>query len=126
MKPLRDHASEGRAHRRDAPCLYLTDDRDTAMAEVRPWVGAHITLAHFNVAKDCVLVDCSLDKTTSLDLMFRDVEVTPDEREQHIIGGSIPFCVRQYPKAPKPPNTIPTNRYDTRRWPGSSSDQDSP
>lgn len=86
MKPLRDHASESRANRRDAPCLYLADDRDTAMAEVRPWVGAHITLAHFKVAKDCVLVDCSLDKTTSLDLMLRNVEVTPDEREQAVWG----------------------------------------
>lgn len=86
MKPSRDHASEGRANRKDAPCLYLADDPDTATAEVRPWVGAHITLAQFEVAKDCVLVDCSLDKTTSLDLILRNAKVAPDEREQVVWG----------------------------------------
>jgi len=86
MKPLRDRASAGRVNRQDVPCLYLSDDPDTARAEVRPWVGAHISLAYFRVMKDCILIDCSLDKLTSLDLAFGGTEPTPEERQQAIWG----------------------------------------
>jgi len=86
MRPLRYCASEGRVNGKGVPCLYLADGRDTAMAEMRPWRGSHISLSNFKVARDCVLIDCSLDKTTSMDLMFRDREATPDEREQAVWG----------------------------------------
>lgn len=37
MKPLRDSAIEGRVSPKGIPCLYLADDKETAMAETRPW-----------------------------------------------------------------------------------------
>jgi hypothetical protein len=86
MKPLRDQASEGRVNRKNIPCLYLAEHGDTAMAEVRPWVGAKITLAQFKVVRDCIIVDCSQDKLTSLDLMLRKSEATAEECEQAVWG----------------------------------------
>lgn len=86
MKPLRDKASEGRVNRKDEPCLYLAEHKDTAMAEVRPWIGAYITLAVFELVRDCILVDCSEDKLTTLNLLMRQEEATDEEREQAVWG----------------------------------------
>jgi hypothetical protein len=86
MRPLRDKAPEGRVNRKDQPCLYLAERHDTAMAEVRPWIGAYITLAMFEVAKNCMLVDCSQDTLTTFDLLMREDEATDEEREQAVWG----------------------------------------
>ncbi|MFZ0569740.1 MAG: RES domain-containing protein [Rhodomicrobium sp.] len=44
MKPIPNWLSEGRANPRGIPYLYLASTRDTALAEVRPWIGSHITV----------------------------------------------------------------------------------
>ncbi len=62
MKPLRDRAREGRANPKGIPYLYLSDDRDTALAEVRPWLDALISLAQFRTLRDLTIVDCSTDQ----------------------------------------------------------------
>ena len=61
MKPLTDRATEGRVNAKGIPCLYLSTDRDTAMSEVRPWIGSFLTVAQFRVFKDLRVVDCSTD-----------------------------------------------------------------
>jgi hypothetical protein len=86
MRPLRDQASEGRVNRKDNPCLYLAERKETAIAEVRPWRGAYITLAVFEVVRDCILVDCSQDQLTTLDLVMRAERPTDEEREQAVWG----------------------------------------
>lgn len=86
MRPLRDKAPEGRVNRQDQPCLYLAEKKDTAMAEVRPWIGAYVTLAVFEVVRDCALVDCSEDKLTTLDLLMKEGEPTDEQREQAVWG----------------------------------------
>jgi hypothetical protein len=86
MRPLRDKASEGRVNQKDKPCLYLAESKDTAMAEVRPWIGAYITLAVFEVVRDCILVDCSQDKVTTLDLLMREQDATDGDRELAVWG----------------------------------------
>jgi hypothetical protein len=40
MKPLAHSPHEGRVNPKGIPCLYLTTEKDTAMAEVRPWIGS--------------------------------------------------------------------------------------
>jgi hypothetical protein len=49
MKPLRDSAREGRVNPKGIPCLYLADEANTAMAETRPWLGSHVSLAQFKI-----------------------------------------------------------------------------
>jgi len=86
MKPPREGMRDGRASSKEKPCLYLATDPDAAMAEVRPWVGAHISLAHFKLIKDCMLIDCSHDKVVSIELMLREDPATPAEEEAAIWG----------------------------------------
>src|ERR1700732_638174 len=45
MKPIPNWQAEGRANPRGIPALYLATTRDTALAEVRPWIGAVISVA---------------------------------------------------------------------------------
>ena len=59
MKPLLDRASEGRANPTGIPRLYMATDRDTAMAEVRPWIGSHISIAQMKTRRPLKLLDCS-------------------------------------------------------------------
>ena len=61
MKPLQDRATEGRVNAKGIPCLYLSTDRDTAMSEVRPWIGSYLTVAQFRVFKELRVVDCAAD-----------------------------------------------------------------
>ena len=59
MKPLPDRASEGRANPKGIPHLYLADQKETAMSEVRPWVGSKVTLAIFKIIRDLRVVNFS-------------------------------------------------------------------
>jgi RES domain-containing protein len=70
MLPKAELVGEGRVNPSKIPCLYLATNRNTAMAEVRPWLGSRISLAEFKVMRDCLLVDCSLDKKRSRDFML--------------------------------------------------------
>ena len=47
MKPPRDRGREGRANPKGISYLYLATHRDTAIAEVRPWVGSYVSAAQF-------------------------------------------------------------------------------
>lgn len=60
MSPHPDHVGDGRANPRGIAYMYLTEKRDTAIAEVRPWKGAYISVGIFEILRDLTLVDCSL------------------------------------------------------------------
>lgn len=60
MKPLVNSAREGRVNPKGIPCLYLATDKDTAMAEVRPWIGLCVSVGQFKVSRDLVVMDCSV------------------------------------------------------------------
>jgi len=75
MKPLRDRAVEGRANPKGIPYLYVATQRDTALAEVRPWVGADISAAQLRVLRDLRVVDCTRHEKHS----FLLLGLTPEE-----------------------------------------------
>ena len=54
MRPLSDRAKEGRANAKGIPCLYLATHRDTALAEVRPWIARTSPLLGSRRRKGCV------------------------------------------------------------------------
>jgi RES domain len=60
MKPKLFSAPDGRANPKGIPYLYVSDDRDTAMSEVRPWLGAMVSIAQLELTKDITLVDFSV------------------------------------------------------------------
>lgn len=59
MKPLPDRAREGRANPKGIPYLYVATRKETAIAEVRPWLGFSVSLAQLKTLRDLSLVDCS-------------------------------------------------------------------
>jgi hypothetical protein len=61
MKPLRDRAPDGRANPKGIPCLYLASRKETAISEVRPWIGSYVSLAQFTLLRSVRLIDCSHD-----------------------------------------------------------------
>ena len=69
MRPISHSATEGRANQagrqalddaKGIPYLYLSTDKETAMAEVRPSVGNYISVGQFGkTLKPLSLIDCS-------------------------------------------------------------------
>lgn len=58
MKPLKHAASEGRANPKGIPVLYTATDRETAIAEVRPWLDAQVSVAQLRITQELKLVNC--------------------------------------------------------------------
>ena len=61
MMPLTDRAQEGRANPKGIPCLYCATEMDTAISEVRPWVGSYVTVGGFKLRSEVTIIDCTLD-----------------------------------------------------------------
>ena len=51
MKPLAEHAREGRANSSGIPVLYLASTKQTAISEIRPWVQAEVSVARFGITR---------------------------------------------------------------------------
>lgn len=78
MKPLRDRAREGRANPKGIPYLYGANKIETAIAEVRPWLGQFISLALFVVKRDMRLISFVSEDPKQ---RFYLTEPEPNERE---------------------------------------------
>lgn len=80
MKPIPFSAHEGRVNPRGIPCLYAANNKETAVAEVRPWLGALVSVARLKVKRELKLVDCVRDDGISHEIWFE--EPPPEERNQ--------------------------------------------
>ena len=79
MKPQRDRAKEGRANPKGIPYLYTATHRETAIAEVRPWIGAYVSTSEFQVVRPLTIVNCTSQASGSPLFYFK--EPGPSERE---------------------------------------------
>ncbi len=79
MKPLAYRASEGRANPKGIPYLYLATHQETAVAEVRPWIGSYVSLAQFQLNRTLRVVNCVSEHRS---LFMYSVEPDPEVREQ--------------------------------------------
>jgi RES domain-containing protein len=61
MMPRASIASEGRANAKGIPVLYTATHRETAIAEVRPWLGLYVTVALIRIKRDLRIVNCTND-----------------------------------------------------------------
>jgi len=77
-------ASDGRANPRGIPCLYMADDRHTAIAEVRPWIGSLVSVAIMRVLEDQRMVDVRDDSGRMP--IYLDEEPEADLRETAVWG----------------------------------------
>lgn len=82
MKPLRGSAQEGRVNPRGIPCLYAASNKETAVAEVRPWLGALVSVAQLTPVRTLRLVACGEGHDSKFDLYFE--EPAPEVREQAV------------------------------------------
>ena len=60
MKPLEHSAQEGRINPKGIPVLYLATTPQTAISEVRPWIGSQISLARFKIVRSLKAINLSL------------------------------------------------------------------
>jgi hypothetical protein len=58
MKPRRGRICEGRANPKGISYLYVANNSATAIAESRPWVGAHVSIARLKIMRDLRIVTC--------------------------------------------------------------------
>jgi len=63
MTPCAEFVGPGRVNSAKRPVLYCTNDKKTAVAETRPWLGSWITIAEFDNAAPLRIVDCSISQT---------------------------------------------------------------
>ncbi|MCP5245670.1 MAG: RES family NAD+ phosphorylase [Burkholderiales bacterium] len=85
MKPLKFAAREGRVNTKGIPCLYLATSKETAMSEVRPWVGSEISVAQFKIKKELTVINCSMNVLESDPLFYNAVDqefYEPSEEEK--------------------------------------------
>jgi RES domain len=83
----------GRANPKGTAYLYLASDPNTALAEMRSWVDASITIAWFTVMRDCRMIDCSTKAERSfhggpaeLDELIRVDAMSKEEKLWGAIG----------------------------------------
>lgn len=79
FKPKPNKAFEGRANPKGIPYLYLSTDKETAMAEIRPWIQTFISIGRFKTTRDLLIIDCSKDNPKIPRIYFG--EPKPEERE---------------------------------------------
>lgn len=81
MKPLAYQAAEGRANPKGIPYLYTATDQDTALAEVRPWAGALVSVAELRIQRELTIVNCISPDTR---LIARATEPDAPGRERAV------------------------------------------
>jgi hypothetical protein len=82
MIPLEHQAREGRVNPKGIPCLYLATDKETAMAETRPWIGLSVSVGQFKTKNDLLLVDCSALHGKKMVYLF--AEPSPEKRDNSV------------------------------------------
>lgn len=62
MRPLPSVVKDGRANPRCIAYLYLATTLATAGSELRPWLGASISISQFQTNRELKIADCTADK----------------------------------------------------------------
>jgi hypothetical protein len=81
MCPRRGRAIEGRANPKGIPCLYMASNRETALAEVRPWVGSYVSVGQFKTVRKLKVVNCTTERKG---FKFYFKEPSPKKREEAV------------------------------------------
>ncbi|MGD9657776.1 MAG: RES family NAD+ phosphorylase [Methylocystis sp.] len=84
MMPLPDRATEGRINPKGIPCLYMASHAETAIAEVRPWIGSFVSVAILATLREQRVVDCTNIGSAPSLYFFEEPEPPPQEREQAV------------------------------------------
>jgi hypothetical protein len=111
MKPLHQKVKEGRANSNGVPVLYLSTDRETAMAECRPWIAAHISIGRFYITKNLKILDLSKDEFIPVGI--DDIEGKKEDQkfaETVIWGGINKAFTKPHQRTDQSMDYIPTQK----------------
>jgi RES domain-containing protein len=95
MSPDPKVVQDGRLNPRGIAYLYLADSPEVAIAEVRPWRGAVVSIGIFELLKDTVLVDCSKAEGSAFTGTFYmdgRYEPPPEAEWDDIVWGDIGYA----------------------------------
>ena len=90
MKPDAAHARDGRANSAGIPVLYLASTEQTAISEVRPWVGSEVSVAQFRITRELAAIDLTKGhgqlswKNLNLRYLISKEEPDAETREQAV------------------------------------------
>lgn len=84
MKPLQDRAQEGRANPKGIPYLYCSNREETALSEVRPWIGSLISLGAFEIQRDLTIINFSTEERRRPLYELARKEPGPQERNKAV------------------------------------------
>jgi hypothetical protein len=88
MKPLKDRAKDGRVNPKGIPCLYLSTNRETAIAEIKPATGQYVSVGYFEINKDCKLANLVIEKR-SRSIYIGD---PPEDKIEEIVLGDVTYA----------------------------------
>lgn len=83
MKPGPSHVGDGRANPAGVACLYAATDRETAVAEMRPWRGGFVSLSAIRVVRNLKLADLTAHGAV---VLCCSGDRSPEERSSTLWG----------------------------------------
>jgi len=88
MAPPPNKAKGGRINPRGISYLYLSNNIETAILEVRAWIDQEVSVGYFEIKKELKCIDTSRDKKgTFFPWGITEEKLTPDEKEEFVWGG---------------------------------------
>lgn len=107
--PQSDHTTAGRLNPEGMPYLYLASDPCTAVAEVRPWVDAQVTVARVKINRDIEIIDFTNETPVG---RFPDANFPGSESGAETIWRELLSYVMSIPLQPNHPvNYVPTQYF---------------
>ena len=91
MKPQPLMVKDGRANPRGIAYLYLATTATTAGSELRPWLGAYLSMSQFRTKRELRLVDCTRDEKRWSFRFDKDLNLVPWSPEEYesVVWGDI-------------------------------------
>jgi len=109
MAPPPKITKDARINPRGISYLYLSNNLETAILEVRPWIGQEVSVGYFEIKKELKCIDTSRDKKgTFFYLGEGKPKLTPDEKEEFVWGGINSSFSRPVRSEDETINYIPT------------------
>lgn len=61
MRPWKNKSNEGRLNSKGVPIFYCASHCETAIAEIRPWIGSVVSVAEFSFTRDLKIINYHQD-----------------------------------------------------------------
>lgn len=88
VAPLPHKAKDGRINPRGISYLYLSNDVDTSILEVRPWLNQEVTVGYFEITKNLKCIDTSRDKKGPYFYIGKgEPTLSPETKEEYVWSG---------------------------------------